>query len=238
LTLGRKTCDCTLERDPNESTAQFMRDTDLVAATEKWAPQLLEEVKGIGDGVGVDFDTIFMWQCMDEQWWFGAHSLFKRAERCSGLGCCRESKTPVLLAQNMDVPNYYDDFEILLRVRNEESSVESFVFSVAGLIGLNGLNNQPLGICCNTLLELNYSPKGLPVASILRSVLEQPTLEKAIRFIQRIKHASGQSYIMTGLEKVVDFECSANKVCRYTPYEGPRRVYHTNHAIANSDLAS
>jgi isopenicillin-N N-acyltransferase like protein len=225
-------------KDPNESIVQFMTDTDLVAATEKWAPQLLEEVKGIGDGAGVDFNTIFMYQCMDEEWWFGAHSLFKRALQCSGLGCYREGKTPALLAQNMDVPNYNDDFKILLRIKNEESSVESFVFSVAGLIGLNGLNNQPLGICCNTLLELNYAPKGLPVAFIVRSVLEQPTLEKAIRFIRRIKHASGQNYIMADSEKVVDFECSANKVCQYTPYKGARRVYHTNHTITNSDLAS
>ena len=43
-----------------------MRDTDPVAATEKWAPQLLEEVKGIGNGAGVDFNTIFMLQCIDE----------------------------------------------------------------------------------------------------------------------------------------------------------------------------
>ncbi len=100
------------------------------------------------------------------------------------------------------------------------------------------MNNQPLGICCNTLLELNYSPKGLPVAFIVRSVLEQPTLEKAIRFIQRIKHASGQNYIIANSEKIVDFECSANKVCQYTPYKGARRDYHTNHTITNSDLAS
>jgi predicted choloylglycine hydrolase len=224
-------------KDPNESIHQFMRDTDLVAATEKWAPQLLEEVKGIGNGAGVDFETIFMLQCMDEEWWYGAHSLFAKAEQCSGLGCYKEGKTPTLLAQNMDVPNYWDDFKILLHVKNAESSVESFVFSEAGIIGLNGLNNQPLGICCNTLLELNYSPKGLPVAFIVRSVLEQPTLEKAIAFIQRIKHASGQNYIMANSEKVVDFECSANKVCQYAPYKGARRIYHTNHTITNSDLA-
>jgi len=62
-------------KNPNEVIDQFMRNTDLVAATEKWAPQLLEEVKGIGDGAGVDFNTIFMWQCMDEEWWYFAHSL-------------------------------------------------------------------------------------------------------------------------------------------------------------------
>jgi hypothetical protein len=28
-------------KNPNDGIDQFMRDTDLVAATEKWAPQLL-----------------------------------------------------------------------------------------------------------------------------------------------------------------------------------------------------
>lgn len=225
-------------KDPTEYIDQFVRDTDLVAATEKWAPHLLEEVKGIGEGAGVGFNTIFMWQCLDEEWWYSAHSQANKAEECSSLGCFKEDKTPALLAQNMDVPNFFDDFKILLRIRNSESSVESFVFSIAGLIGLTGLNNQPLGVCCNTLLELNHSPRGLPVAFIVRSILEQPTLEEATRFIQQIKHASGQNYIVANSEKVVDFECSANKVCQYTPYEGARRVYHTNHTIRNDDLAS
>jgi len=221
--------------NPGKYIERFMEETSLVAAAEKWTPHLLEEMKGIADGTEVDFNTIFAWQCADEEWWYRKPFEKPRVERCSALGCFKEGNDPTLIAQNMDTPNFYDCFQILLRIKHQASSLESFVFTVAGVIGLNGMNNRPLSICCNTLLDLNHSADGLPVAFIVRSVLEQPTLEKAVEFIQKIKHASGQNYMMGDAEKIVDFECSANKVCQYVPYEGSHRIYHTNHALVNDD---
>lgn len=36
-------------------------------------------------------------------------------------------------------------------------------------------------------------------------------------------------------ERALAFECSANKVVQFVPYDGARRVYHTNHAMVNDD---
>jgi hypothetical protein len=47
-----------------------------------------------------------------------------------------------------------------------------------------------------------------------RGVLEQRTEEEAIRFLQRVKHASRQNYIVGGL------------------------VWHTNHPLAKDDLSA
>jgi len=223
--------------NPDKYIDQFMQETKLVAAAEKWAPHLLEEVKGIGEGAGVDFNTIFTWQCADEEWWYRPYPTAKQEPSgCSSLGCSKTGNNPAVIAQNMDTPDYYDGYQALLHIKHGES-LESFVFTIAGVIGLNGMNNAPLGICCNTMLDLNHAADGLPVAFIVRSVLEQPNVDKAAEFIQKIKHASGQNYIIGDAEKVVDFECSANKVCQYAPCGGASRVYHTNHAIINADKA-
>ncbi|HXX87251.1 MAG TPA: C45 family peptidase [Candidatus Acidoferrum sp.] len=224
--------------DPDNYFEQFMKETKLVAAAEKWAPHLLEEVKGIGEGAGVDFNTIFVWQCADEEWWYRPYPPVKQeSNSCSSLGCSKVGNNPAVIAQNMDLPNHNDGYQVLLHIKQGES-LESFIFTIAGVIGLNGMNNTPLGICCNTLLDLNHAADGLPVAFIVRSVLERPSVDKAVEFIQKIKHASGQNYIIGDGERAVDFECSANKVCQYAPCGEVNRVYHTNHAIINADKAS
>ena len=76
---------------------------------------------------------------------------------------------------------------------------------------------------------------GLPVGFIHRGVLSQTSYGDAIRFVQDIKHASGQNYIIGGTEEVSSWECSANKVVRFWPYEGATRLYHNNHPLANDD---
>jgi hypothetical protein len=97
------------------------------------------------------------------------------------------------------------------------------------------MNNTPLGICVNTILDLNHAKDGLPVTFIVRRVLESSTLDEAAGFIQKIKHASGQNYMIADALRVVDFECSGGKVCQFEPYKGARRLCHTNHALVNDN---
>ncbi|MGD0175897.1 MAG: C45 family peptidase [Candidatus Bathyarchaeia archaeon] len=226
--------------DPDHYIERFLAEADLVAAVRTWTPHLLDEVNGIGEGAGVDFNSIFAYQCPDEEWWYriferglGLESLIH--SHCSVLGCFKEDGAPTLLSQNMDLPNLYDGYQVLLHIKDWKSSVESYVFAVAGIMGLCGLNSQPIGICVNTVLDLNHVKGGLPVAFIVRRLLECSTLDEAMNFIMKIKHASGQNYMIADAERVVDFECSGNKVCEFEPYKGAHRLYHTNHALANDD---
>ncbi len=223
-------------KDPDQLIDYFLSNTSFLSAVKKWTPHLLEEVEGIADGVGVDFREIFALQTAahDEGWWFFQKS--STYENCSSLGCFKEENQPALLAQNLDLPNIFEGLEVLLRIKHEDL-LESFVLSHAGFLGEFGMNNQPLGVCCNSLSShLNNSPKGLPFTFIIRSVLEQPDLEKAIEFINNINHASAQNYIISGSERVVCLECSANKTVQFEPYKDARRVYHTNHPLVNDDL--
>jgi hypothetical protein len=187
----------------------------------------------------VDYDTILAYQLADEEWWHrrgamdsGSHD---EGESCSGLGVFNQAGGPPLAAQNMDVPSYYDGYQTLLHVKEPESDVEALVFTAAGLIGLNGLNGKAVSICCNTLMQLDHAEDGLPVACIVRGVLARSSQSDAATFVQRVKHASGQNYIIGGPQEVLDFECSANKVSRFVPQPGLSRVYHTNHPLVNDD---
>ena len=76
---------------------------------------------------------------------------------------------------------------------------------------------------------------GMPVDFVTRGILENRTLSEAVDFTRRVRHASGQNYIIGSPEGIVDLECSANQVREYTPYPGSTLVYHTNHPLINDD---
>ena len=212
--------------------AKFLKQTDFTKAIKKWTPELLEEVRGIADGSGVDFDTIYAFQLVDEMW---ANGEAIAAEHCTSIGVNKRGDNPALVAQNMDIPLFYHGYQTLLHVKHS-SGLESFVLTAPGLIALNGLNNNAVAINCNTLTQLRPAREGLPVAFVVRGVLERRSLEEAEQFIRNINHASGQNYIIGGAEKAKSLECSAGKVTEYRPYPGADRTYHTNHPLANDDF--
>lgn len=155
--------EATLSSLPTNTTIEayaieFLSQTSLMATVQELTPDLAEEVRGIAEGSGVPFNLIAAYNLMDEQWWYE----FGRKEE---PGCSTFSKrleNGQLLAQHMDLPSYMDGSQLILHVDDGEK--ESLILSSAGLIGLTGASRAGFGICVNTLLMLNHSSKGLPVA--------------------------------------------------------------------------
>jgi len=230
-----------LQKDPDEGLKEFFAETDFISAIQQWTPDLMEEMKGTAEAAGVTFEDIFALNCGDETWWYfyEKKGLFNSptvgAENCSSLGVEPGESSPALVAQNLDIPAYYDGLQVLLHIKDHVSSLETLAISFAGVVGAVGMNSRGVGMCENTLIDLKHSAAGLPVMHVSRGILAQPTLEDAISFVHRIRHASGQNYVIGSPDGVVDYECSANKVRRFVPFEGAKMVYHTNHAFVNAD---
>jgi hypothetical protein len=102
------------------------------------------------------------------------------------------------------------------------------------MIGLTGCNSDGLGVCVNTLSMLRHSADGLPVAFVLRGLLERRSLAGAETFLRTVPHASGQHYAVGRGEDVAGFECSAGGVVASDG--GTRRFWHTNHPLASRDV--
>ena len=228
-----------LGMEPDEYLAMFLAETDFLPAIERWTPDLLEEVRGIAEGAGVDFDYALVRQLSDEEPWYRFEKKIELGirppESCSALGAWDQGDGPPVLAQNMDTPAYYDGHQVLLHIKDPSTAVQALVFTVAGKISLAGLNNQGVGICCNTLIQLNCAIDGLPEDFLVRGFLARPNLDEALAFVRGVKHASGQNYVVGGPDRVLDLECSANKICEFTAYSEANRVYHTNHPLVNDD---
>ncbi|MFC9553974.1 C45 family autoproteolytic acyltransferase/hydrolase [Rhodococcus sp. NPDC056960] len=208
---------------------EHLATTGLLAAVEAVVPDLAEEMRGIAEAAEVPFAEILAYNFMDEQWWVHREHL---EFGCSVLG--RADADGVFLAQNMDLPDFMDGSQVVLRVRPEVGP-EALVLSSAGMIGLTGVNAAGVAVCVNALGMLRHNLAGLPVAAAIRGALAHSSRTEAVDFLHRIPHASGQHYAVADAHGFHGVECSSAAVvvsCR----AGSPLLLHTNHPLANIDI--
>lgn len=224
--------------DIDEYIEALVNQAGFLAAARQHTPHLVEEVHGIAEGADLPFAEVFALQLMDEGGWFGRSEDKADFERCTSLGCSRQNDQPAILAQNLDWTNIFKGFEVIFRLKDEQSGIVALIPSIPGIIGTCGVNNRGIGVCTNALWRwLNSSAEGLPVNFFVRSLLEQTSLADAVNFLHSIPHASGENYLISDFEQVVDYECSPEQIRQFIPFEGANVVYHTNHPLVNDDCA-
>lgn len=213
---------------------RFLAATTYDAAIRRFTPGLLDEVRGIADGSGQPFATMFAYQLIDELW-AQTPSLKQEKEKCTSLGLAKTGEQPTIVAQNLDIPTWMQTHPTLLRIHHCDSDLQSLVVTFPGLIGAMGMNNGKVAVAVNTVLQLAPCRDGLPVAFVVRGILEQHDDAAAREFLLHVKHASGQAYTIGGAEKVTCHEASAHQITQFLPATGAARVWHTNHPVANTD---
>lgn len=208
---------------------QHLAATGLLATVEAAVPDLAEEMRGIAEAAAVPFAEILAYNFMDEQWWVHREHI---ELGCSVLG--KAEANGVYLAQNMDLPDFMDGSQIVLRIRPEVGPA-ALVLSSAGMIGLTGVNDAGVGVCVNALGMLRHNSAGLPVAAAIRGALAHSSRDEAVDFLHRISHASGQHYAVGDVNGFHGVECSADEVVVSCPADSPL-LLHTNHPLANDDI--
>ena len=235
ISAWKKNTSNALKKDADLVVAEFFEYANFDEAIKKWTPDLYEEVKGIADGSEQNFNDVFVLNLLDEFWVY-LDNLYNH--HCSSLGVPARNGNPGYISQNMDLENYTDGFQVLMRLNKTGNRPEQLILTHPGLIALNGMNETGIGVCVNTIMQLNASATGLPVAFVIRRIINTTDKEDLLSFIQTVNHASGQNYILGIKGEVYDFEASANKVVRYNPLNENGTVYHTNHPIVNDDVKS
>jgi isopenicillin-N N-acyltransferase like protein len=232
-----------IETDTKENAdtviSAFLQYSNFEPSIKKFTPEIYDEIKGIAESSGQPFKDVLAFQLVDEFWVYIDKKNNIQKHHCSSIGVAASAANPAYVCQNMDLDPYMNGYQVLLHIRATTEEPEQYILSCAGLIGLNGVNSRGIGLCVNTLMELNASHVGLPVACIVRGVLLQNDGTNAIKFIKMIPHASCQNYVLGVHDKVYDFEASCNKVVRYLPDTSDETfVYHTNHPLTNDDVKS
>lgn len=213
--------------------ARFLTASDFKPAIDRWTPGLLDEVRGIAEGAAVDFETMYAFQLVDESWVMGGEL---GLSKCTSMAARKRGDSPAFVAQNMDIPPFYHGFQTVLRIEGGAGEPGALVFTIPGVVAINGLNDCSVAVCVNAVTQLAYSAKGLPVAFTLRGILRQKTYEEAVRFLKKIQPAAPQNYVIGGADKASDFERSAGNMVEFIPFSGAEFTYHTNHPVVNEDF--
>jgi predicted choloylglycine hydrolase len=208
--------------------AEFLAATHFIPTIERYAPNLLDEVRGIAEGAGLPFASMLAYNLMDEEWSYGSERL-AQAPGCT-VACLQRPGEPPVVAQTMDIPSLHDGSQVVIHHKPDDG-VEALVFTGAGMLGLNGANAAGVGVVVNNLAMLPSSRNGLPVMFVLRGILERTSLDDAVAFVERVPHAIGQHYAIGSPEGIAGLEGAANGVTR-VPIETDRYV-HANHPLAN-----
>jgi hypothetical protein len=182
----------------------------------------------------MDFDTIFAFQLVDEMWVLSAEIL--GGDHCTTIGIRKSKQGPVMVSQTLDIPPFYHGFQTLLHIKEPETDLQTMLFTFPGFIAANGLNSSSVAVVVNAVQQLEHSRDGLPVAFVIRGILQKKTYKEAVEFIHTIKFGAPQNYMIGGPGDVGSFECSATQVEEFSPYTGALFTYHTNHPLKNMHL--
>jgi len=212
---------------PDAYIADFVEGTDFLPAIRRWTPGLLDEIEGIARGSAQPWQWIYASNLLDEEWTWARERKASVAPGCTVAGFAPEGGT-TLLAQTMDIPSIHDETQAVLRSEPEDSPA-ALIFTRAGMIGLTGCNEDGLAVVVNNLDMLPASGTGLPVAFVMRGILERRTLADAVDFVSRVAHATGQHYGVAAPDGLASVEGWATGVA--VASESGTRFLHTNHPL-------
>lgn len=202
---------------------------------QKFSPDLVEEMKGIADGAGVGFEEILYLNCYLELEdlrapGLGARNLSDSLWGCTTFNVTREASGDgrAYIGQTYDMEKYYEKYLAVLRVKPEQGPAQ-LVVTLAGVLGLNGLNSAGVGVVINKVAATDARP-GVIYPFIIRKALASERIGDALGAVIYTQRATGMNYQLAGAGMAFCAEVSATNY-DLLPIEGA--IAHTNHYVAN-----
>jgi len=143
------------------------------------APFLWEELEGLSRGSGVPVSRLLILQARAE---------VMRANRAAApppLECTtfalsepRTSGAVTLIGQNVDLVPFVEEFGVVVRQYPKDAPA-ALLYTTAGLLGHNGLNEAGVGVCANFIDDPAGWGDGLPRYLLSRLALREESAEAA-----------------------------------------------------------
>ncbi|KAI9821225.1 MAG: hypothetical protein M1827_003959 [Pycnora praestabilis] len=184
-----------------------------------WVPYV-EEMKGVGQGAGVDFESILAMNVRTEI----AYGMFN--DGCTALSW-KTSETS-LLAQNWDWQHEQKENLIILHIR-QHGKPSIHMITEAGIIGKIGLNSAGVGVCLNAIKAKGIDFDRLPVHLSLRAALDSPSRAQAVASLKNGGVASACHILVADGSGGTGLECSAVDFIELDMMDG--KVTHTNNFV-------
>jgi len=199
------------------------------ATIRRLAPDLLEEMRGIADGVGrsdVGLLDIVVLNARSEI------ALGKWDDGCTALAWRLGSSGKQLLAQNWDWQVSVGENLALMSIRRIGRPT-IWMVTEPGIVGKIGFNSSSVGVCLNAIRARPISTDLLPIHLLLRTALECESVDSAIATFEELGGAaSSQHILIADANGARGLELSP-KGGVYLREDEDGMIVHTNHFLAN-----
>jgi Acyl-coenzyme A:6-aminopenicillanic acid acyl-transferase len=206
------------------------------APIEKHAPFLWEELLGLARGSGVPVAELLFLQARAEvlraQRAATAKIVAPAALECTtfAVGGRRTASGEVLFGQNVDLIPFMEEFGVIVR-QHPRDAPAALMYTSAGLLGHNGLNEAGVGICANFVDDPSGWGEGLPRYLLSRLALREETAEAALAAALAPPRAASRNLLIAdGGGTFVDAECLRDRVGLLRGAED--MLVHANHLEA------
>lgn len=194
----------------------------MLGHVEERFPHLAEELKGMAEGLGLEFMTLFAYNCRSEI------SVLRSGAGCSTLALQKGGRT--ILCHNEDGGDTNVGSMYLARVR-PSSGVDFVAFVYPGLLPGNGPGFNGKGIAQTTnYIQPHSVADGVPRYFIGRAVLEAESLDDAVNLVTTTPRAFAWHHNLVDLKagRIVSLETMPD---RNSLKEINGFQIHTNHLI-------
>ena len=214
--------------------AEKIREMAMACAepVRKAWPELLEEVRGIADGSGVDLGDVMVINCRYEL------SKFPKVQECTtgyAAGTATETGTAYLF-KNWDFSMLQTLERIVILHITQEDGTRIVGIGEEGQLIRDGLNSHGVAIVSNNLQSIYDSEApGIPTCFMRRRVLKSRSFEEAAEVIRTFERAvSCNSLIGAADGRAIDFEVHPKGAFELVPEQDV--LTHANHFVVDMNV--
>jgi isopenicillin-N N-acyltransferase-like protein len=206
----------------------------FVPAMESYAPDLIEEMRGIAAGADCAFEDVALVNCRTEVVQIGERRVKDREAKdgCTGVIVLPEASGDGTLihAQNWDWKPECVDTAVVLRIRRDDGP-DILTFTEAGGVARSGFNAAGLAITANYLeSDRDFRELGIPLPLIRRRFLECAHLADGIKVAATTPKSISNNMMLSTAEGFgIDLECAPDEAFALYPEDG--LLVHANHWI-------
>jgi isopenicillin-N N-acyltransferase-like protein len=222
---------------------------EYLAACERYAPDLVDEVRGIAEASNVPFREIISLNTFIDVADLVRPETAQNYTAVPANGCTSFGVMPpaagdgrVYLGQTFDTKAVFKPYTCVLQVedscptdcealpeRAARPTSKSLVATFAGIVGCAGLNAAGVGVVMNHLHTHDARP-GVPFTFAVRKILQAASMVQALQGLESLEPASGVNFILADETGVRGTELAPTRREMVEPRGG--WLGHANHCLA------
>ncbi len=237
--------------EPITATTAGIIAAGAIPFVERYAPDSMEELRGIAQGAGVKVEQVMLLNARnmlskaDDEVGIshnaptarraepGTRSRGEREEQsggCTSLMVSADASATggAIAGQNWDNDPAMDPFSLVL-IRRPKGKPASMTWTQPGLIAYMGMNDAGIGVCMNALNGPSRR-QGVPWYFIVRTFYEQSSLEGVVDAAERAPRTIPANAAMVTPQGAADLEVTPQAV-RVLKADRSGRLVHTNHCV-------